>query len=134
MTKVMVVDDEKDVVELLTFLLMKEGFEVIEACNGREALEKLGVLSSQKQVEKPDLVILDVMMPEMDGYTVQTKMLENSDTRSIPVVILTAKGQMRELFGMAPNVAAYMEKPFDPGILRDKIREILANTANKDKK
>ena len=125
MSKIMVVDDEKDVVELLGFLLTKDGHEVLKAYNGQEALEKVGILHSPQPSVRPDLMILDIMMPLADGYTVQTKMAETETTRSIPIVILTAKGQMRDLFGMAANVAAYVEKPFDPKLLRDKVKEIL---------
>ncbi len=114
--KILVVDDEKDVVELLSFLLQKDGYDIVTACNGREALEKVAA-------ENPDLILLDVMMPEMDGYTVQTKLLENPNTKSIPIVILTAKGQLRDVFAVASNVTAYIEKPFDPKTLRQKIQE-----------
>lgn len=118
MPKVMVVDDENDVVELIKFMLEKDGHEVITACNGKEALEKV-------EPSKPDLIILDIMMPEIDGYTVNTRLQEKDETRSIPVIILTAKGQMRDLFALGTNVVAFMEKPFDPKGLRDKIRELL---------
>jgi len=124
MSKVMVVDDERDVVELITFILSKEGYEVIPAYNGREALEKIGLLPYNEQPVRPDLMILDIMMPDIDGYTVQSRMLESETARSIPVLILTAKGQMKQLFGMASNVVAYIEKPFDPKMLRDKINEL----------
>jgi CheY-like chemotaxis protein len=125
MAKIMVVDDERDVVELLSFVLQKDGYEVVSAFNGREALEKIGLLPSPQAPVKPDLMILDIMMPEIDGYTMQNKMIENEETRSIPILILTAKGQMRDLFGMASNVAAYIEKPFDPKLLREKVKEIM---------
>jgi CheY-like chemotaxis protein len=125
MAKILVVDDEKNVVELLSFVFSKEGHTVYTASNGREALEKIGLLPTENPPVRPDLVVLDIMMPETDGYTVQTKMLEDESTRSIPIVILTAKGQMRELFGMSSNVAAYIEKPFDPKMLSHKIKEIL---------
>jgi len=113
-----VVDDERDVVELLKFLLEKDGYTVVTAYNGREALTVTGQSS-------PDLILLDVMMPEMDGYTVQTQLLENPKTREIPIIILTAKGQLRDVFAMSPNVRAYIEKPFDPKTLRLKIQESL---------
>ena len=118
MSKILVVDDEKDVVELLKFLLEKDGFSVVTAYNGREALEVAGD-------QKPDLILLDVMMPEMDGYTVQTRLLENQTTRQIPIIVLTAKGQLRDVFAMSANVKAYIEKPFDPKTLRQKIQESL---------
>ena len=118
MSKILVVDDEKDVVELISFLLKKDGYDVVTAYNGREALE-------QVDKESPDLVLLDVMMPEMDGYTVQNKLLENPKTKSIPIIILTAKGQMKDVFAMSSNVTGYMEKPFGPKSLREKIKDSL---------
>lgn len=125
MAKILVVDDERDVVELIDFILTKAGHEVIHAYNGREALEIIGLMPFDKPSVKPDLVVLDIMMPDVDGYTVQSKMMENESMRSIPIVILTARGQMKELFGMASNVAAYIEKPFDPKILRDKVNQLI---------
>ena len=124
MARVLVVDDERDVVELVKFLLERDGHKVIEAYNGREALEKA-------YAELPDLIILDIMMPEMDGYTVNARLTETESTKKIPVIILTAKGQMRDVFEMASNVAFYMEKPFDPKHLREKIQEVLSKAANK---
>lgn len=118
MAKILVVDDEKDVVELLKFLLEKDGHQVTTAYNGREALESVAKA-------KPELILLDVMMPEMDGYTVQTQLLNNADTRNIPIIVLTAKGQLKDVFAMSTNVKAYMEKPFDPKALRTKIKESL---------
>jgi two-component system alkaline phosphatase synthesis response regulator PhoP len=118
LARVLVVDDEKDVVELVKFLLERDGHTVLEAFNGREALERANA-------EHPDLIILDIMMPEMDGYTVNARLTENEATRRIPVIILTAKGQMRDVFEMASNVAFYMEKPFDPKHLREKIQDVL---------
>jgi CheY-like chemotaxis protein len=125
MAKILVVDDERDLVELVNFILTKSGHEVVQAYNGREALEIVGLMPFDKPSVKPDLIILDIMMPEVDGYTVQSKMMENDATRSIPIIILTAKGQMKELFGMASNVVAYIEKPFDPKILRDKVNQLI---------
>ncbi|OGR56263.1 MAG: hypothetical protein A3I11_03880 [Elusimicrobia bacterium RIFCSPLOWO2_02_FULL_39_32] len=120
MAKVMVVDDENDVVELIKFMLEKDGHQVVTASNGQEALDKV-------EATMPELIILDIMMPEMDGYTVNTRLQEKDETRTIPVIILTAKGQMKDLFELGSNVVAFMEKPFDPRGLRDKIREILAS-------
>ena len=118
-SKILVTDDEKDVVELLKFLLEKDGHKVITAYNGKDAL----ALANENM---PDLLLLDVMMPEMDGYTVQTKLLDNPKTKDIPIIILTAKGQLRDVFAMSANVKAYIEKPFDPKTLRSKIAESLA--------
>ncbi len=119
MSKILVVDDEKDVVELLKFLLEKDGHSVLTAHNGKDGL-------ALARKEMPELLLLDVMMPEMDGYTVQTQLLEDLKTKDIPIIILTAKGQLRDVFAMASNVKAYIEKPFDPKTLRQKIQESLA--------
>lgn len=119
MSKILVVDDEKDVVELLKFLLEKDGHHVLTANNGRD-----GLGSAKKEL--PELILLDVMMPEMDGYTVQTQLLEDPKTKDIPIIILTAKGQLRDVFAMSTNVKAYIEKPFDPKTLRTKIQESLS--------
>ena len=116
MAKILVVDDEKDVVELLKFLLEKDGHNVATAYNGREALDYING-------NKPELVLLDVMMPEMDGYSVQTQLLNNPETKNIPIIVLTAKGQLKDVFSVSSNVKAYMEKPFDPKALRAKIKE-----------
>ncbi|MFN0118694.1 MAG: response regulator [Elusimicrobiota bacterium] len=118
MAKILVVDDEKDVVELLKFLLEKDGYQVITAYNGREGLDLA-------RAELPNLILLDVMMPEMDGYTVQTQLLASPKTKDIPIIILTAKGQLRDVFAMSANVKALLEKPFDPKTLRQKISESL---------
>jgi two-component system alkaline phosphatase synthesis response regulator PhoP len=126
MKKIMVVEDERDVVELLKFILEKDGYSVTPAYNGREAMELMGLMTSEQPKVMPDLMILDIMMPEVDGYTLQNKMMVTEETKSIPIIILTAKGQMRDLFGMASNVAAYIEKPFDPQLLRVKVKEIVA--------
>jgi CheY-like chemotaxis protein len=127
MANIMVVEDEKDVVTLLKFLLEKDGHKVTEAYNGLEALAKMGVDGEKKMDASPflpDLILLDVMMPIMDGYSVCTKLQEMESTRKIPVIILTAKGEMRELFDRA-NVAAYINKPFDIQKLRQVIAQVL---------
>ena len=112
MPKVMIVDDEKDLVYLLKVILEKDGFEVLEAFNGKEAHEMLLAIDNKDNF--PDVILLDVMMPEMDGYTLQAKLQENDKFNEIPIIILTAKGQMRDLFELSSNVFAFAEKPFEP--------------------
>ncbi|MBI4052372.1 MAG: response regulator [Elusimicrobia bacterium] len=124
-TKILVVDDEKDVVTLVKFLLEKDGHIVLEASNGEEALK---VATSYS----PDLIILDIMMPVMDGYTLNSKLQENPSLSSIPVIVLTARGQMKDLFLIAPNVTAFIEKPFDPKQLRDLIQTTLNRKSKRD--
>ena len=131
MAKILVVDDEKDVVTLIKFILEKDGHKVLETYNGAQALEIIGVDPHKPDQDIPDLIILDVMMPIMDGYTTVTRLREYPETRAIPILVLTAKGQMREIFELAPNVAAYIEKPFDPKNLRDLISGMLTGGGSK---
>lgn len=126
MAHILVVDDERDVVTLIKFLLEKDGHTVTEAYNGLEALQKVGLSPLEGAAPiTPDLIVLDVMMPIIDGYTVASKLAENNRTRAIPLIVLTAKGEMRDLFELSPNVAAYIEKPFDPKTLRELITGML---------
>ena len=126
MAHIMVVDDERDIVTLLKFLLEKDAHRVSVAYNGAEALDKLGVEPVRPSAEIPDLIVLDVMMPLIDGYTVSSRLSQNARMKKTPVIILTGKGEMRDLFGFATNVATYVEKPFEPKGLRDIIAGVLA--------
>jgi CheY-like chemotaxis protein len=119
MARVLVVDDNKDVLDLIKFLLVKEGHQVVEAADGVEALERI-------QNARPDVIVLDVMMPNMDGFTLNARLEGDEELRRIPVIVLTAKGAMREVFEMAGNVTFFVEKPFDPSFLREKIQEALS--------
>lgn len=123
MAKILVVDDDTDVIDIIRYSLVREGHELIEARNGKEGLEML-------QQSKPDLIVLDIMMPEMDGLTFNSHLVANSTTKSIPVIILTAKGRMKETFDTAPNVRCYMEKPFEPVALQEQIRTILSSPSS----
>ncbi|MFH1725661.1 MAG: response regulator [Elusimicrobiota bacterium] len=127
MATILVVDDEPEIVLLLRFILEKDGHKVHDAANGVVALERLGVQPPSQDVVMPALIILDIMMPVMDGYTLNNRLQKEEKTQTIPILVLTAKGQkMRDLFEMAPNVAAYVQKPFDPKMLRELITGIIA--------
>lgn len=132
MPVILVVDDEPDIVTLLRFALEKEGYQVGEAGNGQIALERLGIEPSRAELPLPDLIVLDIMMPVMDGYQLNMRLQSEPRAKDIPILVLTAKGQkMRDLFEMAPNVAAYVQKPFDPKMLRELIAGILASRGEK---
>ena len=132
MPVIMVVDDEPDIVTLLRFALEKEGYSVTEAGNGQIALERLGLEPVKPELSLPDLIVLDIMMPVMDGYQLNMRLQTEPRGKDIPILVLTAKGQkMRDLFEMAPNVAAYVQKPFDPKMLRELIAGILASRGEK---
>lgn len=118
--KILIVDDEKDLVETLTFRLEAAGFEVIPAYDGLEGLSKA-------RKEKPDLILLDVMMPKMDGYQVCRLLKFSTDTKDIPIIMLTARGQDRDkLTGQEVGADVYITKPFDGAELVKKIKEVLA--------
>jgi DNA-binding response OmpR family regulator len=118
--KILVVDDEKDIVEIISIFFEREGYEVVGAQDGIEALEKIAA-------EKPALIIMDIMMPKLDGHSVNIKLKENPETKDIPVIIITGKGHLREIV-MAKNdvtVADYLEKPFQMKELLEKVKSIL---------
>jgi len=118
--KILIVDDERDIVVILKMALEKEGYEIIEAFDGIEALEKVKLI-------KPDLILLDIMMPRMDGHSVNLKLKEHAETAKIPVIIITGRGQLKELIQARQEIAiaAYLEKPFTVSMLLVKIREAL---------
>ena len=118
MSKILVVDDDRNIVEMLQFLLKKEGYMVCIARDGKAGLE-------MAHKEQPDLIILDVMMPEMDGFSVSGVLFKDPVMRRIPILVLTAKGNAREIFDLVPNVGIYMEKPFESEILLNNVRKLL---------
>ena len=106
--RVLVVDDEPDVLLLCRVNLEFEGYEVIEASDGIEAME-------QVRAHRPDIVLLDVMMPRMDGWQVLDEIKGDADLQQIPVVMLTAKVQDQDQArGWASGAAEYITKPFSP--------------------
>jgi len=106
--KILAVDDERHIVRLVQVNLERAGYEVVTAFDGREALEKV-------ESERPDLVVLDVMMPYMDGFEVLQTLRKNQSTRDLPVIMLTAKAQDADVFrGWQSGVDCYLTKPFNP--------------------
>lgn len=106
--KILAVDDERHIVRLVQVNLERQGYQVVTAYDGKEALEKVAS-------ENPDLIVLDVMMPYMDGFEVLQNLKKNPDTREIPVIMLTAKAQDADVFrGWQSGVDCYLTKPFNP--------------------
>jgi two-component system, OmpR family, alkaline phosphatase synthesis response regulator PhoP len=107
MKKILLVDDEKDIVEFLKYNLEQEDFEVLAGYNGEEALSMLS--------QKPDLVILDIMMPKMDGFEVCRKIRETKGFENVPVIFLTARsGETDEIKGLELGASDYIQKPISP--------------------
>lgn len=108
MARIMIVDDDPVILELITLNLQLEGHEVITATNGPRALEVV-------RAEHPEVLILDVMLPEMDGFTVCRKLQEDPATAGIPVVLLSARALHSDVEeGMSAGASEYVTKPFDP--------------------
>ena len=117
--KIMIVDDEPDILFTVGQVLEASGYEVIKANNGNECIEKLSQLP-----ENPDLVLLDIMMPEVSGWDVAAKIKENPEWQKIPIVFLTAKGYTMSV-GMG-NISAedYIVKPFDIKDLKERVDKV----------
>jgi len=125
MARILLVDDERDVVTLIKFMLEKDGHMVITAYDGAEALAKIGVEPRDETAVIPDLVILDVMMPVMDGYSVRARLQEDERTKAVPVIVLSAKGEAKDQFNSTCSVTTHLEKPFDPKMLRELVTSLL---------
>lgn len=122
-TKILIVEDERDIVEFLTYNLELENFTVIAAHDGEEGLRKMA--------EKPDIVLLDIMMPKMDGYEVCRRIRENKQTAKLPVIFLTAKSsEYDELRGLDLGANDYILKPVSPAKLVAKVKSTLRNVTN----
>ena len=120
--KILAVDDEVDILQLIEMTLISDGFEVVTASNGIEALEKA-------RIHMPDLILLDLMMPEMDGFEVIENLKQAPEMRDIPVVMLTARAQAHErIEGLSAGADDYIVKPFELEELRLRIESILAHT------
>jgi two-component system alkaline phosphatase synthesis response regulator PhoP len=120
MPKILVVEDEADIRELVAFSLVNFGsFEVVKAKNGVEAV-------AVAKAEIPDLILMDVRMPRMTGYEACARLKEIPETRDIPVVFLSAKGQEAEIQqGIEVGAVEFILKPFAPDELTVKVRDIL---------
>lgn len=120
--KILVVDDEELIVKMVGLRLKANGYEVISAGDGKEGLAKA-------KEEFPDLIILDVMMPGMDGYKVCGLLKKDTRFAKIPVIMFTAKAQVDDKkIGEEVGANAYITKPFDPQVLLAKIRELLGES------
>ncbi|MBW3638036.1 MAG: response regulator [Armatimonadetes bacterium] len=117
--RILAVDDEKHILRLVQINLEKAGYEVVTASNGREALEAV-------KAQHPDLIVMDVMMPEMDGLEALENLKNDEATANIPVVMLTAKAQDADVFqGWQSGADLYLTKPFNPMELLTFVRRIL---------
>jgi two-component system alkaline phosphatase synthesis response regulator PhoP len=118
--KILIVDDEVDLVETVRFPLEMEGFNVLVSYNGEDAL-------NQARKEKPDLILLDLMLPKLDGYKVCRLLKFDERYKNIPILMLTAKTQEKDkALGMETGANDYITKPFDLDKLVEKVKLYLS--------
>ena len=121
MARILIADDEPRNIKLLDFRLKSVGHETIFAMDGGEALEVT-------TKEKPDLVLLDIMMPVMNGFQVLRKLKSQEETKNIPVIMLTSKMQEKDIvFGLEAGAADYVTKPFSFAELNARVNRALAS-------
>jgi CheY-like chemotaxis protein len=119
MAKILIAEDERDIRELISFTLQFAGYEVVVATNGAEAVE-------QTLKTHPDLILMDVRMPRMTGYQACEALKELPETRDIPVIFLSAKGQESEIQqGIGVGAIDYILKPFAPDDLTEQVKRVL---------
>ena len=118
---VVFIEDEPEMIDLVKLILSRKGYQVVGAMGGREGLEAI-------QTEKPALVLLDLMMPDMDGWEVYQKMKADELTKNIPVIVVTAKAQsIDKVLGLhIAKVDDYITKPFGPQELLESVEQVLA--------
>lgn len=118
--RILVVEDNPETVHVLRSSLEKAGYSVLTASNGEEGL-------TTARATPPDLILLDIMMPVMDGFTMNRKLKERPATRQIPVIIVSAREKMEALFDGDPSnrIDGYLVKPFRADVLLDKMAQIL---------
>jgi len=124
--RILVVDDEIYIVHILDFSLGMEGYEVVTALDGEQALERVAE-------QKPDLIVLDIMMPKLDGYETCKALKSREETRDIPVILLSAKGRnVDQKTGFEVGADDYITKPFSPRKLVERINAILGQPNRQD--
>ena len=122
MSRILIVDDDQDIARILRFRLQKKGFECVLAANGQEALDKI-------DTHHPDLVLLDVMMPKMDGFTACREIRKRNAWCRVPVIMLTAKGDIADkVSGIGEGADDYIVKPFEFEELLARVQMILRRT------
>lgn len=125
--KILIIDDEKDIVKLIKYNLEKEGYKIISALDGEKGLEIIFK-------EKPHLIILDLMLPGLDGLELCKILKRNEETYNIPIIMLTAKGEESDIVvGLELGADDYITKPFSPRVLLARVKAVLRRTKDMKK-
>ncbi len=120
--KLLIVDDEADTLRLVSLMLERQGYEIITAKDGKTALEKV-------ESDKPDLILLDVMMPDMDGFEVAKVLRSDTETENIPIIMFTAKSQVEDkITGLEAGADVYLTKPTQPRELFAQVKAVLSRS------
>lgn len=127
MKKILLVDDEEDILEFLKYNLEQENFEVLVSTNGNDALKQIS--------QNPDMILLDIMMPELDGFELYELIRNNKESQDIPIIFLTAKsGETDEIKGLNLGASDYIQKPISPKKLIARIKSNLRKISTNEKK
>lgn len=122
MARILLIEDEKVIVDIMKMLLEYGNHEVLIAVDG-----ETGLMMARR--EQPDLILLDIALPKMDGITLNNALLQNDRTRRIPVIVVTTQSSKSNSLESAENVKLYLQKPFDMMTLLDNIRKVLSPAA-----
>jgi len=114
MARILLSDDDADVLNMMAAILTKVGHTVTTSSSGLDTLRKLGINPRDASIEPPDLIIFDVMMPHMDGYTVGRLIRDNPRTHAIPMVVVSGMRELSRLFTATVQVDGFLYKPFAP--------------------
>lgn len=116
--KILVADDEEEIIELIATAFERDGYSVVSVTHGSR-------LISMIKIEKPDILILDLLLPGTDGYSLQLQLAQDEFTKDLPVIVMTALPAARALFEKIEQVKMFVTKPFEVDVLVEKVKEIL---------
>lgn len=118
MTKILVVEDELMIADLIKMVLTPRGYEIFHTSDGSKALEMV-------REHQPQLILLDVMLPGLDGYSIQNTLSSDEELKKIPIIMMTSKTQMEDVFKTASNVVGFIAKPFTVKDLTEKVKAVV---------
>lgn len=116
--RILIAEDDEEIAEFLTAAFESSGYAVTHTAHGGRLPELVGKV-------RPDLLVLDVLLPGLDGYSLQLQLAQDESTKNLPVIVTTALPASRSLFTKFPQVRLFLEKPFDTNLLLAKVKEIL---------
>jgi CheY-like chemotaxis protein len=132
MAHILIIDDDPTVLKLIAAILARAGHTITTDSSGSAALKTLGAISSDSEPEPPALIILDIMMPKMDGYLIGRAIRDAPRTRDIPLIIVSALQEMSRLFTATVEVQGFIRKPFSPEELIAEVGRVLKSSQSTD--